>query len=200
MKTARHYQDEIMAWATHNFEYQDFLGLGMAEEIGEFCHHLLKFKQKIRGHAKGNKMQREQRLWDEFNDALGDATVYCLHWARLHEAQLSFEEMKDYVSAFNPDYSRERDTFKQLAFLYSYISQIMMINAHTDIEDEPVPDTTGEYRSLAQKYLNTLAVIAALHRWKLVEDVFLPTWKEVRKRDWIKYPGNGLSEPTADHH
>ncbi|MFZ2950912.1 MAG: hypothetical protein WA003_15665 [Desulfuromonadaceae bacterium] len=68
-------QGELRAWQDLNFGTNDFIAmqcaLGMAEEVGEVCHHVLKGTQGIRGGVNGiNK--------DEIADGVADTLIYGL--------------------------------------------------------------------------------------------------------------------------
>jgi len=68
-------QSELFAWQNRNFGINDYTGmqcaLGMAEEVGEVCHHILKGMQGIRGGINGiNK--------SEIADGVADVLIYGL--------------------------------------------------------------------------------------------------------------------------
>ena len=66
-------QKELAAWQEKNFGETDIMEvtLGMAEEVGEVCHHVLKGIQKIRGGVNGmNKA--------EVADGVADTLIYGL--------------------------------------------------------------------------------------------------------------------------
>ncbi len=70
-------QAELMAWQERNFGSDstakpEWCALGMAEEVGELCHVLLKHKQGIRepGNMTCEECQRE------LADAIADVFIY----------------------------------------------------------------------------------------------------------------------------
>ena len=66
-------QQEVLAeWNRRNFGEQpsEHFALGMAEEVGELCHFILKRKQKIREGATG------QDLKGEIADAFADTVIF----------------------------------------------------------------------------------------------------------------------------
>lgn len=66
-------QKELAGWQVKNFGQADALqcALGMAEEVGEVCHHVLKGTQRIRGGMNGlNKA--------EIADGVADTLIYGL--------------------------------------------------------------------------------------------------------------------------
>ena len=68
-------QHELHIWQRENFgSHEDDLlkcALGMAEEVGETCHHILKGAQKIRGGVNG--INKEQVA-----DGVADTLIYGL--------------------------------------------------------------------------------------------------------------------------
>ena len=65
-------QKELADWQHANFGEvsSETLALGMAEEVGELCHALLKRKQRIREGASGNDLR------PEIADAFADCVIY----------------------------------------------------------------------------------------------------------------------------
>ena len=68
-------QKELADWQARNFSSQEDdalkCALGMAEEVGEVCHHVLKGTQRIRGGMNGlNK--------EEIADGVADTLIYGL--------------------------------------------------------------------------------------------------------------------------
>lgn len=64
-------QNELAVWQLENFGISDntalHCALGMAEEVGEICHHILKGTQKIRGGINGvNKVEVADGVADTF--------------------------------------------------------------------------------------------------------------------------------------
>ena len=68
-------QQELYEWQKRNFgEHEDNalkFALGMAEEVGEVCHHVLKGTQKIRGGVNGINKK-------EVADGVADVLIYGL--------------------------------------------------------------------------------------------------------------------------
>ncbi len=67
-------QQELAKWQHENFDKSDitaeWLALGMAEEVGELCHMLLKRKQGIREGKNGNQLK------PEIADAFADTVIF----------------------------------------------------------------------------------------------------------------------------
>lgn len=65
-------QKELAKWQEKNFRNvtSEKLALGMAEEVGELCHYILKRMQKIR------EASDEQSVQAEIADAFGDTVIF----------------------------------------------------------------------------------------------------------------------------
>lgn len=65
-------QNEIAAWSQKNFGDQDSVNplLGVAEEVGELCHAVLKERQKIRVGTEAEALLAAKQ------DAVGDILIY----------------------------------------------------------------------------------------------------------------------------
>ena len=99
-------QAELYEWQKRNFgEHDDNAlkcALGMAEEVGEVCHHVLKGTQKIRGGVNGINKK-------EVADGVGDVLIYGLQLLSTldvdaaHEIELVIHNVlaRDWVK--NPD-------------------------------------------------------------------------------------------------
>jgi len=68
----RFHQEDLAKWNKRNFGEQpsENFALGMAEEVGELCHYILKRQQGIREGASGNDLK------DEIADSFADAVIY----------------------------------------------------------------------------------------------------------------------------
>lgn len=183
-KTAREIQDEIIAWAKHNFEYQDIVGDGMVEEIGEFCRARLKFKQKIRGQAGKSEEEREDKRDEDLYDAIGDAGIFCLHWSGIHGGFLSFDTADRFATV-----ASDMGENEILGHLLQVLGRIIMFADSRHVHED-------EYRIAGQRYLDHLAALANKHDWDL-QHVIKVTWNNVKQRDWIKYPKTGFGPATG---
>jgi len=76
-------QSEHLQWAARNFPNATVTHavLGVCEEAGELAHAQLKSEQKIRGDWKDHE--------EEALDAVGDISIYLMHWCNLMGYQLS---------------------------------------------------------------------------------------------------------------
>jgi NTP pyrophosphatase (non-canonical NTP hydrolase) len=84
-------QKELCKWQLKNFGHAPIipeqLALGMAEEVGEVCHHVLKGVQHIRGGVKGvNKA--------EVADGVADVLIYGLQLLSYYEIDAEEEIAK----------------------------------------------------------------------------------------------------------
>lgn len=95
MKTLAELQTEVGEWTERNFSDRDVVdpALGMVEELGEFCHAVLKLRQGIRGVDDAAAFRMEA-------DALGDLLIYVLDYCNLRgiELQTALEDVWSEVS------------------------------------------------------------------------------------------------------
>lgn len=203
MKTAREYQEAIGAWAEHNFTYIDKVGFGIIEELGEYCHAILKSRQGIRRHAlkgstemkkvktspEGMRAQaaadarkKQEKLDEELSDCIADGMIFTLHWAQANETFISFEEARAYCEA-----NAEMVEFECISLLLQCMSLLIRLQTREFVYTAPelIP-----YRQCGQRIFNGFAMLAKSRGWRW-ENLLASTWEEVSKRDWIKYPTNG---------
>lgn len=181
-QTAKDYQIDIDEWAQKNFPYQDRIGLGMCEELGEYCKAILKSNQKIRGyHASKIKLDKK--------DALADTLIFLLHYAECNRTFLTFYEAESEMATLGSE-----GEFAILAVIYQNLSSILRLSdpgyrSHRSKEDqEAAPRVHG------QRLMNALFALAWNQGFKdPVRDIIEPTWREVKKRDWKKFPKDGLT-------
>lgn len=160
-------RDEIGQWADRNFDVH-LPELGVAEEIGELTHAILKREQKIRGEAtKKTKI--------EIVDALGDATIYMLHLA--------------YKQKLTPNFIKELvpldKEFPILGALHRS-SGNLILNLH---QFKMHSVTTIEW-AVTFTHLWNFAALHGLGLLGLTQTV----WTKVSKRNWRTYPINGLTK------
>ncbi len=160
-------RDEIGQWADKNFDVH-LPELGVAEEIGELTHAILKREQKIRGEAS-------KKTQSEIVDALGDAAIYMLHLA--------------YKQKITPNFIRElapmQTEFTILGALHR-ASGNLILNLH---EFKMHSVTMVEWAVTFSHLWN----FAALHNLRLL-NLTQAVWTKVSKRDWRTYPINGLTK------
>jgi len=161
---------QVGAWADYNFERKRWPEIGVAEEIGEAMHCVLKRRQKIRG------FERDEIFVPEFIDALADCLIYLCDWCHLHQAFFKI--------ARNQMPPHKADERKIMTHLLQAASSMM--NLDELFQADPVP--IGE-----QQIFNNIAqrVCMGIEYWAHLYGVDLPlalaaTWAEVSKRDWKK--------------
>ncbi len=160
-------RDEIGVWADKNFDVH-LPELGVAEEIGELTHAILKREQKIRGEVK-------KKTKAEIMDALGDATIYMLHLA--------------YKQKLTPNFIRELsplDTEFTILGALHRASGNLILNLH-QFHMQSV--TTVEWAVTFTHLWN----FAALHNLRLL-NLTWSVWTKVSQRNWRTYPINGLTK------
>lgn len=171
-KSIAEYIKQVGTWSKKNFDYQDKIGLGVVEELGEYAHAELKFRQKIRGYDTMAKAE-EARL-----DALADATIFLFNLAYTHRVKLSWTETPQINN------QGKEHAMKYLAKALGKISDWILDRCYSSLIVGHLLNDTLYY----------IALIARCHGTDLIDDVFLPTWREVKKRNWRKYPKNGINE------
>jgi NTP pyrophosphatase (non-canonical NTP hydrolase) len=160
-------RDSIGQWADKNFDVH-LPELGVAEEVGELTHAILKREQKIRGEAT-------RKTQSEINDALGDAAIYMLHLA--------------YKQKLTPNFIRElsplETEFTILGAMHRAAGNLIL-NLH-QFHMQSV--TTVEWAVTFTHLWN----FAALHKLNLLV-LTKVVWTKVSKRNWRTYPINGLTK------
>ena len=161
---------QVGGWADRNFERLRWPEIGVAEEIGEAMHCVLKRRQKIRG------FEKNEIFFPEFIDALADTIIYLCDWCHMHHAffKLGRNQMP-------PQKADER---KIMTHLLQAAGSLMNLDEmfHGD------PAQVGEqqiYNNMAQR------VCLGIEYWAHLYDIDLPlsiasTWASVSKRDWKK--------------
>ena len=167
-------KDEIQVWANRNFPTTKFEHciLGMHEEIGELCHAVLKEYQGIRKEDFGAAKK----------DAIGDIAIYFLDY--LNRSNLELLEPGSLKNSFY----YEEDLIKLIDFLSLQVSSLRgkLLYYLQNEESDPT------------KVVNTAFIVSLYNLCDLLGYDFLEilqeTWNGVKKRDWIIYPKNGLTE------
>lgn len=183
-KSAREYAREIMVWAKKNFVYQDSYGLGVAEELGEWCHNLLKFRQKIRGYGDTRRQEKTEQFIEDQKDSIADAMIFLLHLAENNNTFLSFEEMDNFIRDHMHLVGKE---ITIVGMIMGPLAQVMVIS--DNYHGEP-----GVFRPMYQKMLNGLGLLAMNYCMDPVAECMEPVWAKVSQRDWHKYPKTGLPD------
>lgn len=168
MNSIRRLTQDIGDWTNRNFARPEKRGLGMVEEIGEYCEALVKMDQGVR---KKNKQ--------DIRDAIADCQIFCLCFCFHHDLELTRLEVDTFL------YLETRNNkFHCLANILRGLSKVMEWVAE-DGQD-------AEYlRGPLQLVMNNLGRLAFIHNinwWLNLNKI----WSQVRQRDWIKWPGNGM--------
>lgn len=164
---------QVGEWATRNFPGKAAPDLGIAEELGEAVHCVLKRFQGIRGFD-------DPAFFDlHFRDALGDLAIYCLHAA--YEAKVLLILPETY------DVSKHTDR--------RYISQLsimvgVLIGSCDADEDDTMDSAKRTHNNETRnRHIQMVwlwaAMWAAFHGYNWMELV-TDTWVGVRERDWQK--------------
>jgi hypothetical protein len=164
--------EEYRPWRAHNFPdaTADQQLLGMIEEMGELSHHHLKMMQGIRGTPEFHKK--------EIFDAIGDMMIYSLGYMDLMEIN------PKQVSIYGPN---KEDLTRSIHYLGRYMGRLC--DRHLEGQKLAVTVSLGPV-------FTTLGDIACQQDDLSLNLALTTAWFEVRERDWIKYPGNGL--PPAE--
>ncbi len=190
-KVLKQLQTEHKAWAERNFpgapDTQSFFG--MVEELGEMADSLTLI------------MYKDSKGFDHFKDAIADIIIFMAHFANANNIDMS---------EFNSDISENMKNgfgigsiLKVILHLQSAIGQV----AHAHLKKEQGirigEDHNGKIRQGLENIVALLkyliedffeVYIEGIRNGVILADVVWDTWQEVKKRDWIAYPKNGLSE------
>lgn len=159
---------EITAWANENFTIwaPDY---GVAEEIGELCHCILKRMQGIRG------FDDDKKYFDKVKDALADAAIYLLDFCGRNQIQITFPTKFHYGTNLKYFVSQALYHTSRLLTFEHNLNRIMAME-------------------IVDKIMQDLTDIAAVHDMHLVRDCIVPTWAKVKQRNWNKDKITGGSE------
>lgn len=163
-------KEEIRVWAERNFPTTkpEHCLLGIREEVGELCHAILKEYQGI----------RKEDFVAAKKDAIGDITVYFLDF--LNRSQLELPKVGTQtiipVNTFGDTMIETIDTL--------YIAASVFTTFKGDMDDLEI---------LITDFILSLYNLCDFLGYDLIE-ILNTTWNEVKKRDWITYPKNGLTE------
>ena len=158
-------QSEVAIWNNYNFpnNTKENCILGIIEELGELSHCVLKQSQGIR---------KESSTDEKLKDAIGDIFIYCLNYANYCNINFNNLDIK-------------RDTPRPLDIVMSivYISDsIRDLCLQSIIYSE----------SALERIIIHIKQICHLKNYDL-STIVNDTWNDVSKRDWIKFPNNGVT-------
>lgn len=164
--------DEIFAWGQYNFD-SHAPHLGLAEEVGELSHAILKRGQNIRGFGDPEVFKAAAK------DALADATVFLLHWSRWNKT--NFRKVPVYRAGLPADDAEVEQILVGHLFKFSGILICCTVE-----KVDPCPAATQIWSLLHQ--------LASFYGFDLLRDCLVPVWSDVKTRDWRKFPINGRTE------
>lgn len=166
MKSANEMMNEIGAWADKCFPVH-LPDYGIAEEIGEIMHCILKRAQKIR------EMDKDEKFYPALKDAFADVTIYLLHLCYMRKVALSFEM----------HYVETRPTSDRL-FLANALRNAAQLTEYMEIVE--VSDNNPMFRVPAQTLMNVL--VRWGRKWEIdVVQCARDEWAtNVSKREWDK--------------
>lgn len=165
-------QDELHKWTMYNFGQQDssIPIMGMIKEHGELTHATLKQMQGIR---KTDYLAAKK-------DAVADLVIYLLNY--FNTKQISIKR----VGVLEHDFPKSYGEYKCIIYINTHISKIASFNE----------TKAGVYQiqiGTVQRLLTIINHYCKLNNFKLIDTVN-EVWEQVSKRDWIKFPINGLTE------
>ena len=163
-------QKEVTTWGRHNFpkaELTDPL-LGASEEVGELCHAHLKMKQGIRGTQAEHQAAKA--------DAVCDCIIYLAHYAGLGGLALPDEHFRDI---------RQNTVYDDCQLLL-YASALLGKLSESQLNGMSWVFYIESIASVLSAYCHLNAIN--------FEGEIILTWARVSKRDWIKYPKDGLTK------
>lgn len=157
--------DEVKSWSQHNFPNQ----------TPENC--LLGCIEEL-GELSHQILKTEQKIRkpspEKIKDAISDFNVFLCHFCVLCDY--------DFNGMFNRSMSEERYTIDVpvTTLIFELLDSLneLIVTRSEDAVDEVLDN------------MNRICVKLGV----IMEEELLITWNEVKKRDWIKYPTDGLKE------
>lgn len=180
-------QEKIGKWQAYNFPNSKIeeIALGPIEELGELCHLILKNKQGIR---ENPNYEREVR------DAIGDTAIYCFSIMDLanfgfHTSNISMEEYENVFPV---------NDLPLVFLIHKLISDVgklsNIFNTCFDLKSLNVIDVLKRNFSVLMNSIFLNLNNIAFHFNTTFEECLFETMEVVLKRDWIKFPKNGVTE------
>ena len=175
-------QKEQFEWAQHNFGPQKkwWPAVGGIEEKGELARTIIKADQGIRGTPEKHKAMAA--------DAIADYMIYMLNFCSLHEISLQdvleVPRFSDFESAITYD---NREAYRILCAEMEYHSGLMLLQI-----DCLAPNWT----IVKSEIFHICRAVARISRALGIgfEACILDVWGDVKRRDWKRFPKNGLTE------
>ncbi len=168
-------QTQHAAWARHNFPDAKPIqaALGVVEELGELAHAHLKRSQGIRGTAAEHEAAAK--------DAVADALLFLVHLSELLGFDLSDAvaslRYAGAVAVLMPEDSSAGEEILACVWLAGDLG--------------PVGAQRMDIRRDAAEIVIRLERYCSRNGWDLSE-ILAETWEQVRRRDWVAFPGDGV--------
>lgn len=178
--------EAVGKWSDKNFGDRRGAEWGIAEEIGEACHCVLKRTQKIRG------FDDETFFLSEFTDALADIIIYLADYCYLRNAFFSMGRNQQMIVGINRD--NPQDERQIVVHLLQASAQ--MLTFPPVFPGEVIPSSViGGYNMVAQR------ICIGVECWAYIYDINLRfavahTWAKVGQRDWKVNPTAPLPHQT----
>lgn len=168
------FQASVMKWNIHNFplggQNKHWALLGIVEEVGELCEAL---------------SARDER---KMKDAIGDIMVFNAAFCGFNGMNL-FDSAKEHADVYDTMLWPEQALVLELPKLTGQLCH-HFLKSEQSIRGYHHKDVL---KRLVGWLTSALGVMCAHLEWDFLE-VIDETWKEVEKRDWIKFPKNGCSD------
>ena len=162
-------------WSNKNFGDRRAPELGVAEEIGEAIHCVLKRKQMIRG------FENEDFFLSQLTDAFADCIIFLCDWCSMRDAFFSFNRNLQDQPPLTIDH--------QDKIIVHMLQGAAAIIAHGINFSDSVIEKNIITNMLAQRIVNGLELWAGIYKIDLKLAVSA-VWANVSKRDWQKNPEN----------
>lgn len=174
----KEFQGAVLKWNTHNFpngpQNKHWCLLGIVEEVGELT-------QAIKADDKISSV-------DDMKDAIGDCMVFMAAFCGFNGFSL-YQVCEQYIDTYSPVTHFKHLLIKELPILvgklcHHFLKDQQNIRGHHH---------QGEMKVLIGKLSSLLGAICLYNDWDFLE-VIDSVWSEVSKRDWKKYPKNGMPD------
>lgn len=176
--------EAVGKWADKNFGNRRGAEWGIAEELGEACHCVLKRAQKIRGFECRNFFM------EKFTDALADIMIYLSDYCYLRNAFYAMGRNQQMIVGINRD--NPRDERLIVTHLFQACAQMLAFDIVMPGDKIPAAEI-GAYNMVAQR------ICTGVECWAFIYEIDLrlavaSTWAKVGQRDWIANPQAPLPE------
>jgi len=166
------FQAEQVEWEEHNFGKQEYHRplKGVAEEIGEYISALY-----------------GESPWSEssFRDAFGDACVFLSSLCSKLDISLPLCFLEPPMEGQNIT-----EVLHLFSFGYGKVCHALLKREQKiRTSEQHSQEILDGLRCIALSLVN----LADRYGLDLIDDCIMPTWQEVKQRDWVLYPVNGMT-------